>query len=249
MAAERQQDVQPDPWWGEHVHRYEEASRLIGDTDTVLDVACGFGFGTSILAAATSGVVHGCDLAADAVLEAHRKHAGARARFWIASGTQLPVRDAHFDAVVSFETVEHVADDEGFLAELWRVLRPGGSLVLSTPNALVSSPSGCVTNPFHVREYRLRDLRALLGRRFTTVRVRGQRFTRFSSGRSGGALGRWAESALYLRGPRKLPLPIRDRISMVFTGGPHYPRPSDYDLVDAQEDVLKCKTFFSVCRK
>ena len=247
MTAERQQDTQQDPWWGEHVHRYQTAAQVIGPASGILDLACGVGFGTSILTSAITGVVHGCDLAADAVAQAQQKYGGPRTCFSIADGTRLPFQAGEFDAVVSFETLEHVNDADGLLNEFARVLKPEGRLILSTPNAAMS-PAG-VRNPFHVREYTAGELKQLLADRFAAVEIFGQRFTRFLEGRSGGALGKAVEAALYLRGPRKLPLSIRDRISQLFTGLPHYPRPSDYDMVAAADDVVQCKTFLAVCRK
>ena len=249
MTAERQQDSQDDPWWGEHVHRYHEASRLIHDTDTVLDLACGLGFGTSILSSTRRASVHGCDLSAEAVVQAHRKYSGPRTHFSIANGTSLPFKSDQFEAVTSFETLEHLQNDRGFLRELRRVLKPNGMLILSTPNGGVSNPVGRPTNPFHVREYTLLELRVLLEAIFRDVSIRGQRFTRFSHGRSRGSLGLTIERTLYMRGVRKLPLFVRDLVSRHVTGKPHYPTPLDFDFIDDDRETQDCRTLFATCRK
>lgn len=248
MPAERQLVVE-DPWWGEHVHRYIEAARRAGPSDEILDVACGTGFGTAILARATSGMVHGCDIADDAVAEARRTCADPRIRFMRADGTSLPYADAHFDFVVSLETIEHVHDDRSFLRELARVLKPAGTIVLSTPNRRVTSPDGHVINPFHVREYARGELERLLGEAFAETRWFGQRYARFESGHAGRGRARLVERLLYQRGVRKLPLPVRNAVSRVAVGHPHYPQPSDFDLVDDPEAVEQCRTFFVVCRR
>ncbi len=62
------------------------------------------------------------------VIPAHREVSYARG-----SGMELPVRDAAVDAVMAFDVIEHVPDDEAFVAELVRVVRPGGTVILTTP--------------------------------------------------------------------------------------------------------------------
>jgi SAM-dependent methyltransferase len=142
----------------EHLARYRWAAGLLsGD---VLDAACGTGFGSAILAGGGARVV-GIDRDGPAVAIARRRAPGAR--FEVAPIPPLPFGDAGFDGAVSFETLEHIADDAGFLSELHRVLRPGGRLLLSTPNRAMSSPNlPRPPNPFHVREYLLPELLALI---------------------------------------------------------------------------------------
>jgi ubiquinone/menaquinone biosynthesis C-methylase UbiE len=59
---------------------------------------------------------------------------GARCRTVLYDGGRMPFADASFDAVLSIETLEHVADEDRTLAEMHRVLVPGGTLVVSVPN-------------------------------------------------------------------------------------------------------------------
>jgi len=92
----------------------------------------------------------------------------------------LPFPDASFDAVVSFETLEHIAAQEPFLAEVRRVLRPDGLLILSCPNKAEYSDRRGVTNEFHVRELYRDELAALVARRFTHAVWYGQRPSFFS---------------------------------------------------------------------
>lgn len=81
----------------------------------------------------------------------------------------LDFPDRSFDFVVSFQVVEHIRDDRRFLAEAARVLKPGGRLIVSTPNRKMS----LTRNPWHVREYSPEEFAELLGRDFTLVEALG----------------------------------------------------------------------------
>jgi 2-polyprenyl-3-methyl-5-hydroxy-6-metoxy-1,4-benzoquinol methylase len=86
----------------------------------------------------------------------------------------LEFAEASFDFVVSFETVEPVEDDNRLLAEMRHVLKPGGSLLMSTPNGALSGAQDA--NPWHAREYELPELRTLLADTgFTAAQVFQQR--------------------------------------------------------------------------
>jgi SAM-dependent methyltransferase len=139
-----------------HLGRYEWAAPQVAGR--VLDVACGTGYGTAMLARRSD--VSGLDADPGAVELARRRV--PHGTFQRGELPPIPWSPASFDAVVSFETIEHIDDDAAYLAEIRRVLRPGGLLLLSTPNKEVNSPHGPPANPWHVREYRLEDLLALL---------------------------------------------------------------------------------------
>lgn len=80
-----------------------------------------------------------------------------------------PFQDNSFDVVLSFQVIEHIADDRAFLREIHRVLRPGGLALLTTPNRLLSLSR----NPWHVREYTAGELSALAKGIFSTVDMKG----------------------------------------------------------------------------
>jgi len=141
----------------EHVNRYTWAQPQV--SGRILDVACGTGYGSALLA--RSGNVTGLDKHAGAIEMARGR--APQLDFQECVLPPIPFADGSFDAVVTFETVEHIDDDVAYIAEVHRVLKRGGLLLLSTPNAAVSSPSGSIHNPWHVREYTLDGLRALLG--------------------------------------------------------------------------------------
>jgi SAM-dependent methyltransferase len=139
----------------EHYARYVWASRLVhGDT---LDIACGTGYGARLLA--RHARVSGVDRDEEALETARARVAG---HFTVAEAPPIPFPEASFDFVVCFETVEHVADDLEFIREIRRVLRPGGELLISTPNKDISAPGDVPLNEWHLREYTLVSLKTLL---------------------------------------------------------------------------------------
>lgn len=81
----------------------------------------------------------------------------------------LPYADSSFDAVISFQVIEHIEDDELFLKEIHRVLRPGGTALVTTPNR----PMSLSRNPWHVREYTAEELKALASKIFSEVEMKG----------------------------------------------------------------------------
>jgi 2-polyprenyl-3-methyl-5-hydroxy-6-metoxy-1,4-benzoquinol methylase len=106
---------------------------------TVLEVACGRGGLATWLAAQGAAVVVGADFSRTAVAKALAlgQTSGAPAlRLAVADVQTLALRDGQFDLVISCETIEHVADARGAVRELARVLRPGGTLLLTAPNYL-----------------------------------------------------------------------------------------------------------------
>jgi hypothetical protein len=87
----------------------------------------------------------------------------------------MPVADKSADVVVSFETIEHFIEHEAFLAEILRILRPDGMLIISTPDQENYSPVNTPANPFHVRELTKQEFAANLGKCFRYVHLLRQR--------------------------------------------------------------------------
>jgi glycosyltransferase involved in cell wall biosynthesis/SAM-dependent methyltransferase len=157
----------------EHLHRYVLAARIVAGKD-VLDIASGEGFGSSLLAEAARSVI-GVDISEDAVTHAQTKYGGPRLRFQAGSAMSIPLPDASVDVVVSFETIEHISGHEEMLAEVKRVLRQGGVLMMSTPDKATYSDASGYVNPFHLRELYRDQFHALLSSQFAHVRMHGQR--------------------------------------------------------------------------
>lgn len=170
----------------EHWHRYAFARRFCAGT-RVLDAACGEGYGTSLLSEVATSAV-GVDIDAVTIARAIGRYGHLeRVRFIEGACTHLPLPDASFDVVVSFETVEHLdaSDQPKMLEEFARVLKPDGMLVISSPNKRLYSDERAYVNEFHRHELHRDGLAALLARDFPAQRWHHQRLGFWS--------GIWAE--------------------------------------------------------
>lgn len=164
----------------EHLHRYAYAATLVKDK-RVLDLACGEGYGSKMLAAAASSVI-GVDIAENAIAHAAVKYGGATLQYISGSITAVPVAGTHsFDAIVCFEAIEHVEDHEKLLGEVKRLLKPDGIFVVSTPNKAVYHEESTEENPFHLKELSFEEFQQLLARHFKDIRYLGQRIHPSSS--------------------------------------------------------------------
>lgn len=163
----------PREIWYEHWHRYVFALDLIDD-QAVLDLACGEGYGADLLARRARSVV-GMDSSAAAIAHAAARYRRDNLEFAIGSASRIPAADASFDAVVSFETIEHLAEQAEMLAEFRRVLRPKGLLIISSPDKASYSDAQGSDNPFHVRELYRDEFLALVRAQFPAVRLLGQK--------------------------------------------------------------------------
>lgn len=159
--------------WAEHWHRYLFAARFVAGKN-VLDAASGEGYGSAWLARHAASVT-GLDLDVPTVEAAKLKYASPTLRFESGSVTKMPFADASFDCAVSFETLEHLGEQEAMLRELKRVLRPDGLLIISTPNRVEYSERREFRNEFHVRELDEDEFRALLLLQFPAQRWFGQK--------------------------------------------------------------------------
>jgi glycosyltransferase involved in cell wall biosynthesis/SAM-dependent methyltransferase len=157
----------------EHLHRYAIATTLVAGLD-VLDIASGEGYGSQLLALRARSVV-GVDIAPEAVRHAQGKYPRANLSFLEGSCTVIPLPDASVDVVVSFETIEHIQEHEQFMAEVVRVLRKGGKLLISTPQCSSDDVAVASANPFHQRELTRAEFETLLRSHFVHVDLLGQR--------------------------------------------------------------------------
>ncbi|MBV9358517.1 MAG: methyltransferase domain-containing protein [Chloroflexi bacterium] len=157
----------------EHLHRYFLARALCRGAD-VLDIASGEGYGAMLLAQVAKSVI-GIDSSVESVVFAQANYARANLRFIHGDARSISLPDHSVDIVVSFETIEHFYEQEQFLREVKRVLRPGGRFVVSSPERDVYSPAGGPVNPHHVRELTRGELTRLLQATFASVTLYAQR--------------------------------------------------------------------------
>jgi 2-polyprenyl-3-methyl-5-hydroxy-6-metoxy-1,4-benzoquinol methylase len=160
--------------WYEHFHRYVFAAQWCADKRT-LDAACGEGYGSSLLAKSAASV-EGVDISDLAIEHAQNRYGSLRGlAFRKADCTELPFDDDEFDRVVSFETLEHLAEHDRLLSEFRRVLKPDGCLILSSPDNAVYSDMLSTVNEHHVKELYREDFEALIKRHFPARQLLGQK--------------------------------------------------------------------------
>ncbi len=240
------------PYWGEHAARYVFALPFV-EGRRVLDIACGTGYGIGLLRSKASFVT-GVDIDPEAAKSAIAE-CGENAGVLLGNGIGLPFGDGAFDIVTSFETLEHLHERRRFIVELHRVLQPGGTMILSTPNANYSQPvNGKPTNPFHVFEYTPSELRAELAAHFQIETFLGQSLDEktgippfFDAQRR---LPRDLGTQARLFGWKvfnKLPVDIRESLSRSIWRKPFYPTETDYNFDEGSVEFAP--TLVAVCRK
>jgi SAM-dependent methyltransferase len=145
-------------------YHYALAIRWLTSSDRVLDVACGNGFGTRMVAEHCAAPV-GVDRDNESIALARAAAADDPSEYLIADALEMPFADATFDAVLSMETLEHLPP-EPFLDEVRRVLAPGGLLILSTPQSRLGH---IPLMPAHHHEFSLEELTELVTPRFEVL--------------------------------------------------------------------------------
>ncbi|HRU07621.1 MAG TPA: class I SAM-dependent methyltransferase, partial [Candidatus Brocadiia bacterium] len=157
----------------EHLHRYRLAQRAAAGR-RVLDLACGEGYG-SFLLSQTALAVTGLDLDAAAVRHATFRYRRPNLTYVTGSMLDIPLPGTGlFDLIVCFEALEHISDHNRLLAEVKRLLVPGGVFLVSTPHKEIYSGQSGYTNPFHVKELSFAEFRALLAKTFRNSTFMGQ---------------------------------------------------------------------------
>ncbi|HEV3356607.1 MAG TPA: class I SAM-dependent methyltransferase [Pseudonocardiaceae bacterium] len=153
-------DVPEENYW---FRRHEAAYVLLRDycvDAVVLEAGCGEGYGADLLADVARRVVA---LDYEPVTTAHVRARYPRLDVLRGNLAMLPLASRSVDVIANLQVIEHLWDQVGFLSECARVLRPGGTLLLTTPNRITFSPGqDRPINPYHTRELNPDELRELL---------------------------------------------------------------------------------------
>jgi 2-polyprenyl-3-methyl-5-hydroxy-6-metoxy-1,4-benzoquinol methylase len=159
-------------WYRRHLVVYDWiAERVAGKR--VVDMACGEGYGSGVLAG-TAAHVTGVDANPEAYAHAKAKYASEKVAI-VRDLIETYREPEPVDAVVFLQTIEHVQDPAAILRHFASMLKPGGSVFVSTPNLLTLAPAGAEKsdNPWHVKEYKPYEFRALCQEVFTDVQIYG----------------------------------------------------------------------------
>lgn len=241
-----------NPTWQRHVAAYRGAAALLaqagGAQDTpVLDVGCGIGHSFTELAPRTT---IGVDLDAQAL-------AGQDRETHVADMRALPFADATFDALVAIQSIEHVPDAERALREFARVLRPGGTAVLVTPNRLTFARPDEIIDPYHYVEYDRHHLHAACAPHFAEVEVVGlfgsDRYQALVDAEKAKLDALLRKDPLKLRRlvPRRVKMVLYDRRLTAERRKDPDPRAADITPQDfriGREDVDRALDVVAVCR-
>ena len=164
--------IEANHWWyaGRRSIVFDWVKRLAAryQRPRVLDIGCGTGFNLQQLNANGLTDATGLDVAPEAI--AYCRDRGFR-RLVRGDGARLPFRGASFDIVLALDLIEHISDDRAALAEVARVLRPGGTIILFTP-AFKFLWSGQDEVSHHFRRYTSAELgRKLAGAGFAIEKL------------------------------------------------------------------------------
>lgn len=156
-----------------HVQRYQYASKFA--FGRVLDLGCGVGYGSNILAMSENvNEVNSIDISSSAINYAKKYYAHKKVKYIISPAEKLPFDDEYFDVVTAFEVIEHVTDYQKVLKEVFRVLKKEGYLFISSPNPrdIVNRlkyhifnkpfPDKYAENPHHTKEFYYEELLNIL---------------------------------------------------------------------------------------
>jgi len=167
QTAERSSHLDPSEnvIYQRHVIAYKEAAKII--SGTVLEVGSGEGYGITELAPEAEHYI-----AVDKYNTSISKELQANNKITFIQAEVPPLKeieDNSVDFVVAFQVIEHIKDDEQFLYEIHRVLKPGGKVILTTPNIMMS----ITRSPWHIREYTPEQMREILKSSFDNFELKG----------------------------------------------------------------------------
>jgi len=158
----------------EHLHRYKFANEFVRGK-SVLDLACGEGYGSFLLAGDALEVV-GIEIDETAINHARAKYKKKNLKFLKGNITDIPIKQNNlFDIIICFEALEHIKEHNELIKEVKRFMKKNGIFMVSTPNKEIYSDRANYNNPFHVKELYFKEFRLLLNENFKHTVIYGQR--------------------------------------------------------------------------
>jgi|TARA_B100000959_G_scaffold173881_1_gene182047 SAM-dependent methyltransferase len=168
QTAERSShlDLSENVIFQRHMIAYLEASKMI--SGKVLEIGCGEGYGLTELAPKTEEYIAIDKYNTPISNEIKQKN---NIKFKQMEVPPLEgVNENSIDFIITFQVIEHINNDRLFISEIFRVLKPGGKLILTTPNKLMS----LTRNPWHIREYNPIQMREILQTSaFSNIDIKG----------------------------------------------------------------------------
>ena len=161
--------------YAEHAVRYI-ATQNITSNKIVVDIACGSGYGTSLLAKKAKKV-YGVDIDKKTIQYATKNYGADNIEFLVGDGEKIPIDDGMADIVVTFETIEHIKNYKKFIKEIKRILKPDGLMIISTPNDLEFAEG----NHYHLHEFKYNELIKLIKKDFKNIQPYFQATWKFVS--------------------------------------------------------------------
>lgn len=161
-----------------HLFAYEFANKHIPARSSILEIGCGSGYGTNLLSKNAEKII-GLDVDKSTVERVSKRYNSKNCFFELYDGIRIPYADESFDVAVSFQVIEHIKNDKNIIKEIWRILKPGGIMIMTTPNRVfrLIGEGQKPTNKFHIREYSPMEFEGLLKTNFLNVKVSGIRGT------------------------------------------------------------------------
>lgn len=147
---------------GRHIYAYILAKAYVNGT--VLELGCGNGYGMKLLAGncrSYTGV--------DKYMPLKFDLAENTAMFSSKLPNLTNIGSNLYDIVICFQVIEHIKDDKKLVEEIKRILKPGGRLLLTTPNINMS----LTRNPYHIREYNVESMKKIIETQFSEFDING----------------------------------------------------------------------------
>ncbi|MDR1578330.1 MAG: class I SAM-dependent methyltransferase [Deltaproteobacteria bacterium] len=150
----------------EHQHRYLVASQIV-EGKVVVDIASGEGYGSDILSK-TAKHVYGIDIDPQAIEHAKKRYNKENITFLTGNCVNIPLDNDSVDVIISFETLEHIVEQDEMLLDIKRILHKDGILIMSTP---IKNDNALVHHKFHVKELYQDEFNNLVSKYFKNVNI------------------------------------------------------------------------------